>query len=135
MRPRSQWACLLATSAAIQVLLFYLATRIEKNELPRREWAAKEPTADINLLVKVDNVLINRMRSSFSCVTLDWWPADKCDYEECSWQNASILTANFSDPLLIAAVKALSPVILRVGGSLADQVLRLINIATSLTQV
>ena len=53
---------------------------------------------------------------------MDWWPNDKCDYGDCPWQNASLLTVDLTDPLLLAAVKALAPVALRVGGSLADQV-------------
>ena len=53
---------------------------------------------------------------------MDWWPNDKCDYGDCPWKNASLLTVDLADPLLLAAVKALAPVALRVGGSLADQV-------------
>ena len=33
-----------------------------------------------------------------------------------------MLTVDLTDPLLLAAVRALAPVALRVGGSLADQV-------------
>ena len=53
---------------------------------------------------------------------MDWWPAEKCDYGDCAWGNASLLTANLADPLLVGAIKALSPVALRIGGSLGDQV-------------
>lgn len=53
---------------------------------------------------------------------MDWWPSSKCDYGDCPWANASVLTADLTDPLLISAIKALSPVALRIGGSLADEV-------------
>ena len=78
--------------------------------------------SDVNVHFRVESVVLSRMRNAYSCVSLDWWPADKCDYGDCSWAGASLLTANLSDPLLYAAVRALAPVTLRVGGSLADQV-------------
>ena len=55
------------------------------------------------------------------CASLDFWPASKCDYGTCPWANASALELDLGDPLLVAAVRALSPLALRVGGSLADQ--------------
>ena len=76
----------------------------------------------IEARVRVDQVLLHGM-APYPCATLDWWPADKCDGGDCAWRNASILTADLSDRLLINAVKALSPMTLRVGGSLADQVI------------
>lgn len=27
---------------------------------------------------------------NFICATLDWWPADKCDYGQCPWGKAGI---------------------------------------------
>lgn len=27
---------------------------------------------------------------NFICATLDWWPADKCDYDQCPWGKAGI---------------------------------------------
>lgn len=65
----------------------------------------------------------------FACVTLDWWPANKCDYDHCSWINASILTLPLSETTARERIaKALeaysfpsrSPVLLRLGGSTAD---------------
>ena len=34
---------------------------------------------------------------------MDWWPASKCDYGVCPWKNASVLTADLNDPLLVGA--------------------------------
>ena len=83
--------------------------------------SANKPPSTIALTLRVDQVVVHKLRPS-PCVTMDWWPASKCDYGVCPWKNASVLTADLNDPLLVGAVKALSPVALRVGGSLADQI-------------
>ena len=71
----------------------------------------------------VDNLVLHRLSPRVqACVSLDWWPDDKCDYDDCPWANSSLLTLDFADPLVVSAMRALSPVALRVGGSLADQV-------------
>lgn len=54
----------------------------------------------------------------FLCVTMDWWPPQKCDYGVCAWGSTGVLNNDFSQEALINAVKALSPVTLRIGGSL-----------------
>ena len=83
-------------------------------ELPPRQLAVR---------LRVDQLVLHRLPPRVqACVSMDWWPNDKCDYGDCPWQNASLLTVDLTDPLLLAAVKALAPVALRVGGSLADQV-------------
>lgn len=28
---------------------------------------------------------------NFVCATLDWWPPEKCNYNQCPWGQASIL--------------------------------------------
>jgi hypothetical protein len=34
---------------------------------------------------------IGKIDDDFVCVTIDWWPPEKCDYGTCSWGHASLL--------------------------------------------
>ncbi|KAF3785328.1 Heparanase-like protein 2 [Nymphaea thermarum] len=33
---------------------------------------------------------------NFVCATLDWWPPNKCNYNQCPWGRASVLKLNIN---------------------------------------
>ncbi|CAL8994647.1 unnamed protein product [Prunus brigantina] len=59
---------------------------------------------------------------NFICATLDWWPTNKCDYNQCPWGKAGIFNLDLDNKILNNAIKAFNPMRIRVGGSLQDQV-------------
>ncbi|GMI63492.1 glucuronidase 1 [Hibiscus trionum] len=68
---------------------------------------------------------IAKIDDNFVCVTLDWWPAEKCDYNQCPWGKAGILNLESSTHILSnlqGSEPALNPLRIKVGGSLQDNV-------------
>ncbi|XP_021761555.1 heparanase-like protein 1 [Chenopodium quinoa] len=77
--------------------------------------------AGANLGVNGGHVLAET-DENYVCATIDWWPHNKCNYDECPWGYSSIMNLNLSHPLLAKAVQAFTHLRVRLGGSLEDQV-------------
>ncbi|KAL1196780.1 Heparanase-like protein 1 [Cardamine amara subsp. amara] len=71
---------------------------------------------------------------NFVCATLDWWPHDKCNYDQCPWGYSSVINMDLTRPLLAKAVQAFKPLRIRIGGSLQDQVIYDVNLKTPCRQ-
>mmetsp|Transcript_16670 Transcript_16670/g.35811 ORF Transcript_16670/g.35811 Transcript_16670/m.35811 type:complete len:566 (-) Transcript_16670:85-1782(-) len=82
-----------------------------------------ELTSATKYLLTIDTASpLQRLEDQFGCVTLDWWPPSKCDYGRCAWGNTSLLNVDLGSIRLRNALRGLTPVYLRLGGSLADSV-------------
>uniref|UniRef100_A0A803L9F2 Heparanase-like protein 2 n=1 Tax=Chenopodium quinoa TaxID=63459 RepID=A0A803L9F2_CHEQI len=88
--------------------------------------------AGANLGVNGGHVLAET-DEKYVCATIDWWPHNKCNYDQCPWGYSSIMNLNLSHPLLAKAVQvtwfliaddliAFTHLRVRLGGSLEDQV-------------
>ncbi|XP_010491400.1 PREDICTED: heparanase-like protein 1 [Camelina sativa] len=65
---------------------------------------------------------VSETDENFVCATLDWWPHDKCNYQQCPWGYSSVINMDLTRPLLSKAIQAFKPLRIRIGGSLQDQV-------------
>lgn len=79
---------------------------------------AEDATIAIDGTRAVANTDVN-----YICATIDWWPPEKCNYNQCPWGSSSILNLDLSHPLLGNAIRAFKSLRIRIGGSLEDQVL------------
>ncbi|KAK8918363.1 Heparanase-like protein 2 [Platanthera zijinensis] len=76
----------------------------------------------VNITVN-GSVTIAETDDNFICATMDWWPPEKCDNQQCPWGNASVLNLNLNHPYLSAAIKAFKSLRIRVGGTLQDRLI------------
>lgn len=49
-----------------------------------------DDTADVTVIVKGSST-IAETNENFVCATIDWWPPEKCSYNQCPWGQSSVL--------------------------------------------
>lgn len=42
-------------------------------------------------LVVDSTAVLAKTDENYICATIDWWPPDKCNYDNCPWGNASVI--------------------------------------------
>jgi heparanase 1 len=52
--------------------------------------SAQQPDEEATVIVK-GSAKIAETDRSYVCATLDWWPPEKCNYNQCPWGQSSIL--------------------------------------------
>ncbi|KAK6242669.1 hypothetical protein SCA6_008058, partial [Theobroma cacao] len=77
---------------------------------------------------------IARTDDNFVCATLDWWPTEKCNYNQCPWGKAGLFNLDLENKILASAIKAFNPLRVRIGGSLQDQVVYKVGNVKKCTQ-
>ena len=117
----------LIVAAALAVSIFGYITSAQRTAvtLGAGGWwlrmRKRDPLATPTTVTVNGNVLLGKTSPvSFTCVDLDWWPETKCDYGRCTWGRSSMLNVNLDGNRLRAALRALSPTFVRLGGSLSD---------------
>ncbi|KAI8543254.1 hypothetical protein RHMOL_Rhmol08G0202900 [Rhododendron molle] len=66
---------------------------------------------------------VTKTDADYICATIDWWPHDKCNYNQCPWGSSSFINLDLSHPFLAKSIQAFKGLRIRLGGSLQDQVL------------
>ncbi|KAM0883922.1 hypothetical protein ACQ4PT_031296 [Festuca glaucescens] len=69
-------------------------------------WAsAQQPEQEATVIVK-GSAKIAETDQSYVCATMDWWPPEKCNYNQCPWGQSSILNLDLDHPFLAQAIQA-----------------------------
>ncbi|CAK7326172.1 unnamed protein product [Dovyalis caffra] len=98
----------------LRLALFFILASSCFSSLYAAEDAVEVFVKGVTSIAKTDD--------NFICATLDWWPSEKCDYNQCPWEKAGILNLDLNNKILANAIKAFDPLRIRIGGSLQDQV-------------
>ncbi|KAK3438121.1 hypothetical protein EUGRSUZ_C02740 [Eucalyptus grandis] len=91
-------------------------------------YSVDSQTTGLSGIVVDGSVFINGSASiasiddDFICATLDYGPPDVCHQGTC-WGNATLFTLDLSNPILLNAIKAFSPLKIRMGGTLQDKLI------------
>ncbi|XP_066383894.1 heparanase-like protein 2 isoform X3 [Miscanthus floridulus] len=84
-------------------------------------WASAQQPEEATVIVKGSS-RIAATDDNYVCATIDWWPPEKCNYNQCPWGQASILNLDLDHPFLAEAIQAFDHLRIRLGGSLQDRV-------------
>ncbi|KAF5179913.1 Heparanase-like protein, partial [Thalictrum thalictroides] len=52
--------------------------------------SAQGPTTNATTIIVKSAAKIAETDDQFICATLDWWPSDKCNYNDCPWGNSTV---------------------------------------------
>lgn len=68
-------------------------------------------------------VKIAETDNNYVCATLDWWPKEKCNHNDCPWGSTSLINLDLSHPFLANSIQAFNHLRLRLGGSLQNRII------------
>ncbi|GJN35288.1 hypothetical protein PR202_gb24041 [Eleusine coracana subsp. coracana] len=63
-----------------------------------------EDYSDVTVIIRGSETIASTS-NEFVCATIDWWPPEKCNYDQCPWGQASILNLDLTNPLLAKAIQ------------------------------
>ncbi|KAF7050061.1 hypothetical protein CFC21_058475 [Triticum aestivum] len=87
---------------------------------PSHSASAQQPE-EATVIVK-GSTKIAQTDVNYICATIDWWPPEKCNYNQCPWGQSSILNLDLDHPFLAQAIQEFHNLRIRLGGSLQDRV-------------
>ncbi|KAI4380972.1 hypothetical protein MLD38_007097 [Melastoma candidum] len=100
---------------ACTCLLFYV---VRQGSVPGLSYTVQPTVIDGSVFIN-GTAPVATTDEDFICATLDYGPPDVCYHGTC-WGNATLFTLNLSNPILLNAVNAFSPLVIRMGGTLQD---------------
>uniref|UniRef100_A0A0E0KAE8 Heparanase-like protein n=1 Tax=Oryza punctata TaxID=4537 RepID=A0A0E0KAE8_ORYPU len=86
------------------------------------QWAASAQQPEEATVIVKGSTKIAETNKNYICATIDWWPPEKCNYNQCPWGQSSILNLDLDHPFLAQTIQAFDNLRIRLGGSLQDRV-------------